>query len=1024
MTVTSTNDRRANVSGDGAILVFAYDFLILANTDIQVYHVDSAGAATLLTLTTDYTVSGVSVAGGGNVTLTAAYAVAGTPSGSESILMLGETAKTQLTNLLQNGAYNAEVQEAIGDKLTLIANEFQRELDRSLTLALSDNASSVSPILPVAAADKSFIWNATGTALIEGPTASEISGAVTSAAAAAVSAAAAAADAVLTAADLVLTNADVVLTNADVVSTAADVVSTAADLVLTNLDQISADADATATAADAVQTALDVIATAADVVTTNADVVLTTADAVATAADLVLTDADQISAAASAVSAAASAASVPNMDAYAGVLEANANFVDQAIFGPSVDGQSWNGKWSVASLYSSLMLATIEDTGSDTQVNIWDLTEVSSSAPSTTPLGTVTLSGAATPTSVAACQGYICVGSEDGIAIIDPHSGAWAERTVGWPRSLSTGTTPALTDNDIDGVCAGFAQQPAHDPRTGGPMPTFGAYYGTGADVGVIIKDNGTVIQIAGSDVTGAGVAIMDGQFYIIDNSNGRCAKILAPIDAITADDPGGASVMNGETGYPEAFDLTYITASGGKVVGGGGNGFTGIISNASATEATARGIPSFKINRTYNTGHMVGDIRGAWLANSKTVDRSYKANTLTENGTVTEAAVASGAELMGYSGFSSSNSLTRTSDADWNSLGTGNAYWSVWFKSSGPSTTEVLTSVRSSGATEIIEIQLLSTSKIRGLVRGASAQTYIDTVGNFGDGVWHKADFVQVSSAERHLYLDGKLEASGTTDSGSLTGTLTMGIGVAPNDNTSNPADSSTLSLARLSATVPTATQIRQMYIAERGLFEANAECLLQSGSTDAVLDVDVDPLTGKVLVTQTDAITIFDGLAVDSKPTVNAGASEKGKLWGDLRAEQNSANAYVTAPAIDQRQVNEMVRSLASELPQGVDLSKAKAWISFNGTGTIAIRASYNVKSIVDVSTGRYTIHFAVPFKSAEYVAMGSDGNTTAQGFTQFPAGEQYSNQIQIDCVDHAGSFQDQAWVYALFFGELENE
>ena len=60
--------------------------------------------------------------------------------------------------------------------------------------------------------------------------------------------------------------------------------------------------------------------------------------------------------------------------AYAGVLEANATFVDQAIFGPSVDGQAWNGKWSVASLYSSLMLVTIETDTTDTQVNIWDLT--------------------------------------------------------------------------------------------------------------------------------------------------------------------------------------------------------------------------------------------------------------------------------------------------------------------------------------------------------------------------------------------------------------------------------------------------------------------------------------------------------------------------------------------------------------------------------------------------------------------------------------------------------------------------
>ena len=104
-------------------------------------------------------------------------------------------------------------------------------------------------------------------------------------------------------------------------------------------------------------------------------------------------------------------------------------------------------------------------------------------------------------------------------------------------------------------------------------------------------------------------------------------------------------------------------------------------------------------------------------------------------------------------------------------------------------------------------------------------------------------------------------------------------------------------------------------MYDAEKEMFKANAECLLQSSSTDAVLDVGIDPLSDKVIVTQTDAITIFDGLVVDSKPTVNSGSSEKGSLWGDLRVEQNSANTYVTAPAVDQRQVNEMVRGLAND-------------------------------------------------------------------------------------------------------------
>jgi hypothetical protein len=222
-------------------------------------------------------------------------------------------------------------------------------------------------------------------------------------------------------------------------------------------------------------------------------------------------------------------------------------------------------------------------------------------------------------------------------------------------------------------------------------------------------------------------------------------------------------------------------------------------------------------------------------------------------------------------------------------------------------------------------------------------------------------------------------------------------------------------------------------MYDAEKGMFVASAECLLQSGSTDAVLDVDVDPLTGKVLVTQTDAITIFDGLTVDSKPTVNSGSSEKGKLWGDLRAEQNSANAYVTAPAVDQRQVNEMVRGLASGMPAGIDLSKAKAWISFSGTaasgtGQAGIGASYNVKALEDVGTGNWNVHFAIPFKSAVY------NQPTYCGIACGEAAGGYDENTFIYCdktwrsrvyhYDNSGSGVDNANLFAVWFGELENE
>jgi hypothetical protein len=45
------------------------------------------------------------------------------------------------------------------------------------------------------------------------------------------------------------------------------------------------------------------------------------------------------------------------------------------------------------------------------------------------------------------------------------------------------------------------------------------------------------------------------------------------------------------------------------------------------------------------------------------------------------------------------------------------------------------------------------------------------------------------------------------------------------------------------------------------------------------------------------------------------------------------------------------------------------AKAWVNFNGTGTVAIRASYNVSSITDNGTGDYTVNFTNAMANANY-------------------------------------------------------
>jgi hypothetical protein len=48
------------------------------------------------------------------------------------------------------------------------------------------------------------------------------------------------------------------------------------------------------------------------------------------------------------------------------------------------------------------------------------------------------------------------------------------------------------------------------------------------------------------------------------------------------------------------------------------------------------------------------------------------------------------------------------------------------------------------------------------------------------------------------------------------------------------------------------------------------------------------------------------------------------------------------------------------------------SKAWVNFNGTGTVAIRASFNVTSITDNATGNYTVNFTTALADANYTAL----------------------------------------------------
>jgi len=60
-------------------------------------------------------------------------------------------------------------------------------------------------------------------------------------------------------------------------------------------------------------------------------------------------------------------------------------------------------------------------------------------------------------------------------------------------------------------------------------------------------------------------------------------------------------------------------------------------------------------------------------------------------------------------------------------------------------------------------------------------------------------------------------------------------------------------------------------------------------------------------------------------------------------------------------------------SSTPEQIAQGRAKAWVNFNGTGTVAIRDDYNVSSITDHTTGSYSINFDTAMSNANYATTG---------------------------------------------------
>ena len=244
--------------------------------------------------------------------------------------------------------------------------------------------------------------------------------------------------------------------------------------------------------------------------------------------------------------------------------------------------------------------------------------------------------------------------------------------------------------------------------------------------------------------------------------------------------------------------------------------------------------------------------------------DRSVANKPLTVHGTVTRTPVATGADLVAYSGFSASNYLEQPYNSDLD-FGTGDFCVMGWVKDANVGYTTVMSKTPA----------------------GTRTAPYFDFGFDVGAAVWAGGNIYKTgavgsgwsfitwarSSGVLYLYVNGiQLASVGLTDNYNHSNSDVLYVGKRGDNSRSAPAGG--LALWRISATAPTAEQIAKIYNDEKVLFQEGAQATLY-GASDAVTALAHDSDTGLLHVGTSAGRSVFQGLRRVSNTTTAVGTA-----------------------------------------------------------------------------------------------------------------------------------------------------
>jgi len=98
-------------------------------------------------------------------------------------------------------------------------------------------------------------------------------------------------------------------------------------------------------------------------------------------------------------------------------------------------------------------------------------------------------------------------------------------------------------------------------------------------------------------------------------------------------------------------------------------------------------------------------------------------------------------------------------------------------------------------------------------------------------------------------------------------------------------------------------------------------------------------------------------------------------------------------TQSAVDAAQITGALNASGS-----APIYACRAWVNFNGTGTVDIRSSGNVSSITDLGVGQYRVNFTSAMPDANYAALASGSNDSQANYPPISVSSHTTTSVEV--------------------------